>query len=170
MSHTFAKLKEEFAKLLPPTIYFFITLHLVALIRSLLLRGTGIPLLSSVGVTIAALTLGKAVLIADALPFVNRYPHKPLAYNVAWKTAIYFVVATFLHYLERLYDFWKEAGSLVAANDELLSQIVWPHYWGIQIALFLIVFMYCAMGELVRAMGRDRVIAMFFGPPVNVRN
>ena len=72
--------------MLPPTIFFFIALHLVAFIRILMLKGTGIPFGTSVSVTVAALVLGKSVVIADLLPIINRFPEKPLAYNVVWKT------------------------------------------------------------------------------------
>jgi hypothetical protein len=97
MSKLFAKLKEEFEAMLPPTIFFFVALHMVALIRVLLLKGTGITLNTSWQVTVAALILGKAVLVADHLPFINRYPDKPLVYNVAWKTTIYVLVALLVH-------------------------------------------------------------------------
>ena len=36
------KLKEEFFKILPPTIFFFVALHLVTFVRVLMLEGTGI--------------------------------------------------------------------------------------------------------------------------------
>jgi hypothetical protein len=62
---------------------FFVTLHAVALIRSLMPKGACIPLLSSAAVTVGALTLGEAVLIADAFPMVDRHPDKPLSHNVA---------------------------------------------------------------------------------------
>ena len=113
MSKVVAKVKEEIEALIPPTLFFFVALHLVALLRVLMLKGTGIPLATSATVTLGALILGKAVLIADVLPFINRYPAKPLMYNIAWKTTIYVLIATLLHYLERLVDFWREAGSLV---------------------------------------------------------
>ena len=80
------KLKEEFFKLLPPMIFFFVALHLVAFIRVLMLKKTGIAPSSSVSIAVAALILGKAVLIADMLPLINRFPNKPLIYNAAWKT------------------------------------------------------------------------------------
>jgi hypothetical protein len=114
MSKLFTKLQEEFNALLPPTLFFFVALHLVALLRILMLKGTGIPLNTSWQVTVAALILGKAVLVADLLPFINRYPDKPLIYNITWKTTIYVLVAMLVHYLEHLVDFWREAGSLVA--------------------------------------------------------
>lgn len=158
------KLKEELIALLPPMIFFFISLHLIAFVRVLMLKGTGISVGTSVSVTLAALIIAKAVLIADLLPFINRYPHKPLVYNVAWKTAIYFLAAAFVHYLERLFDYWREAGGLVASNEKLLSEIVWPHFWAIQIFLLVLILMYCTMRELVRAIGKERVRQIFFGP------
>jgi hypothetical protein len=168
MSKLFTKLQEEFKALLPPTLFFFVALHLVALIRVLMLEGTGITLSTSWQVTVAALILGKAVLVADLLPFINRYPDKPLIYNIAWKPTIYVLVAMLVHYLEHLVDFWREAGSLVAGNQKLLAEIVWPHCWAIQIFLVVLILMYCTMHELIRVIGRDKGLEIFFGtPPAN---
>jgi hypothetical protein len=164
MSTLAEKLKEEFKAMLPPAIFFFVALHLVAFVRSLMLEGTGIALSTSLSVTLSALIIAKAVLIADLLPLINRFPHKPLVYNVAWKSAIYFLVAGLVHYLERLYDFWRETGGLAAANEKLLAEIVWPHFWAIQIFLLVIILMYCTMRELVRVIGKDRVRQIFLGP------
>jgi hypothetical protein len=159
-----AKLKEEFFKLLPPTMFFFVALHIVMFIRVLMLKGTGVAPSSSISIAVAALILGKAVLIADMLPMINRFPNKPLIYNVAWKTLIYLVVATLIHYLERLIDFWRQAGGFVAGNKKLLAEIVWPHFWAIQIILLVLIVMYCTMHELVRVIGREKVLRIFFGP------
>ncbi|HTF75034.1 MAG TPA: hypothetical protein VK620_11995, partial [Bradyrhizobium sp.] len=158
------KLKEEFFKILPPTIYFFVALHLVMFIRVLMLEKTGIAPSSSISIAVAALILGKAVLIADMLPLINRFPHKPLIYNIAWKTVIYLLLSAVIHYLERLIDFWRETGSFVAGNQKLLADIIWPHFWAIQIILFVLISMYCTMHELVRVMGREKVMRIFFGP------
>jgi len=130
----------------------------------LALKGTGISPLSSMSIAVAALILGKAVLLADMLPMVNRFPNKPLIYNVVWKTLIYLLVATLIHYVERLVDFWRQAGSLVAGDKELLAEIVWPHFWAIQIILLVLIVMYCTMHELVRVIGREKVLRIFFGP------
>jgi hypothetical protein len=164
MSKLSARIKEEMVALLPPTIFFFIALHLVALFRVLMLKGTGIALGTSVSVTLAALILGKAILIADLLPFINRYPDKPLVYNVAWKTTVYVLVSMLVHYLERLVDFWREAGGFIAANQKLLAEIVWPHFWAIQILLVVLILTYCTMHELVRVIGADKMRHIFFGP------
>jgi hypothetical protein len=164
MSKLSEKIKEEIEALLPPTIFFFVALHLVAFVRVLMLKGSGIALGTSVSVTVAALVLGKAVLIADLLPFINRYPDRPLAYNVAWKTTIYFLIALLVHYLEHLVEFWRQAGGFIEGNQKLLAQIVWPHFWAIQIFLLVLILMYCTMREFVRVMGADKVRQIFFGP------
>jgi hypothetical protein len=123
MHKIFNKIKEEFFAILPPTIFFFVALHILTIIRVLIARGSHFEPLSTASIAIASLVLGKAVLIAD-LPPINRYPNKPLAYNVAWKTAIYLLMATFIHYLERLIDFSRQAGGLAAGNAKLLADIV----------------------------------------------
>lgn len=167
MSKLSSKIKEEFEALIPPTLFFFVALHLVAFVRVLILKGTGLSPGTSMSIAVAALILGKAVLIADLLPLINRYPGRPLAYNIAWKTVIYFLVATLVHYLERLIDFWREAGGFVAANEKLLAQIVWPHFWAIQILLLVLILNYCTMRELVRVIGGQNMRRIFFGPMSN---
>ena len=164
MGHASEKIKEEFLAMLPPTIFFFIALHIIALVRSLMTKGAGLPPMTTISIGVAALILGKAVLIADMLPFINRFPDRPLAYNVAWKTAVYLLMSALIHYLERLYDFWREAGGFVAGNEKLLAEIVWPHFWAIQILLFVLILMYCTTRELVRVIGEDKVRRIFFGP------
>lgn len=162
LASTAHKLKEEFLKMVPPTAFFFIALHVIALVRSLMTSGQGLAPTSSAQIALSALILGKAVLLADMLPAINRFPEKPLAYNVGWKTVIYFVVASGIHYLERLYDATREAGSLAAGNELLAERIVWPHFWAIQILIAVMILNYCAIRELGRALGEERIFRLFF--------
>jgi len=164
MHKILAKLKEEFFAILPPTIFFFVTLHLLTFIRVLMARGSHFQPLSTMSIAIASLILGKAVLIADMLPPINRYPNKPLAYNIVWKTIIYLVMASAIHYLERLIDFSRQAGGIVAGNEKLLAEIVWSHYWAVEIILFVLILVYCTARELVRVIGKDKMLRLFFGP------
>lgn len=163
MRLSWSKVKEEVLALLPPTLFFFIALHFFALIRALMTRGTGLAAASSVQITIAALIIGKAVVLADLWPPINRFPDRPLIYNIAWKTIIYFAVASLIHYLERLYDFAKAAGGVAAGNARLLAEIVWPHFFGMQLILLLIIFNYCVIRELGLVMGEGRMLNLFFG-------
>ena len=98
------------------------------------------------------------------MPLINRFPDKPLSHNVTWKTFIYLLVSALIHYLERLIDFWRQTGGFVAGNRKLLAEIVWPHFWTIQIILLVLIVMYCTIHELVRAIGKEKVLRIFFGP------
>lgn len=167
MSKLTDKMKHELKKLLPPTIFFFVMLHVIALVRALMTRGTGISAPTAASVTIAALILGKAVLIANALPFINRFPEKPLIWNAGWKTLIYTLVALIIHYLERLYEYWKKAQDLAAANHQLIAETNWAHFWAIQILLITLIANYCVFAELSRVIGPDKLRAMFFSSPLD---
>jgi len=166
MSKVTSKLKEEFFAVLPPTIFFFVALYVVAFVRLrlLMVKGTGLAPLSTVSIAVAALILGKSVLISDMLPFINRFPERPLVYNIAWKTLIYLLVSALIHYLERLYDFSRQAGGIAAGNEKLFAEIVWPHFWAVQIILLVLILMYCTMHELARVIGKEKVLRIFFGP------
>jgi hypothetical protein len=165
MSKISAKVKEEIEALIPPTVFFFGSLLMIGLVRALLLRGTGIAPTTPLEMLLAALILAKAVLLADLWPAINRYPDKPLVYNVLWKTLIYSAVATLLHYLERLIDFWREAGSFMAANRVMLAKIVWAHFWAIELIIIVLVLDYCVITEFARALGPKKLRQMFFGAP-----
>ncbi len=156
--------KKELYEMIPPTVFFFVALHIVAIIRSLMAKGTGIPLSTTASVAIAALILGKSVLLADMLPMINRFPQKPLIYNVAWKTLIYMVVAGLIHYAEHLVDFVRQTGGLVSGNEKLLAEMSWPRFWAIQILLLVLIVMYCTIDELTRVIGKQKFVRMFFGP------
>jgi hypothetical protein len=127
-------------------------------------EGSHFEPLSTMSIAVASLILGKAVLIADMLPPINRYPNKPLAYNIASKTVIYLLMATLIHYVEPLIDFSRQAGGLAAGNAKLFAEIVWPHFWAIQIILFMLILVYCTAHELVRVIGKEKMLRLFFGP------
>ena len=164
MSKLIANIKAEFLAMLAPTIYFFVALYIVFLIRDLFLEGTGLAFKGAVSLTVAALILGKGVLIADKLPIVNRFPDKPLIYNVVWKTMFYLAVSVLIRYLERLVDFWRQTGGLVAGNQKLFAEMMWSRFWAIQITLLVLILMYVTVHEIARVVGRDKLWQMFFGP------
>jgi hypothetical protein len=165
MSSGFAsRVRHEILEAVPPFIYFFLAFHLVAVIRALMQQEYGIQPGTVMNATIAALVVAKVVLLADLLPVVNRFPDKPLVYNIVWKTLIYQAAAIGVAYLERLWDAWSEAGSLAAANAQMLEAVIWPHFWAVQILMLVLFLQYCTLREFARAMGGRRMRALFLGP------
>lgn len=160
-----ARLKHELLEVIPPAVFFFIAFQVIAFTRALMLEQYGVRVSTFVAATVAALVVAKVVLIADHLPLINRFPEKPLIYNVVWKTLVYLLAALLVRYLEHLIPFAREHGGLAAANRHLLGEVVWPHFWAVQIWLLVLLLVYCALRELVRALGRERVLHLFFGSP-----
>ena len=84
MSNVWAKVKHEIREAIPPAIFFLISFHIIVLSRALMLREYGVQVSALAGATVGALLVAKVVLVADMLPIINRFPEKPLIYNVLW--------------------------------------------------------------------------------------
>jgi len=63
---------------LPPTIFFFIGFNLILWTKRLILEEHGIDFSGFFTATVAALLVGKAVLVTDSLPFMRRFEGAPL--------------------------------------------------------------------------------------------
>lgn len=156
-------LKQELHEIIPPTLFFLITFSLLMITKRLISLEYGIPWTGFGMAVIGALLIGKAVLIIDNFPFVNKFPEKPLIYNVVWKFLLYFIAAIFLRYLEHIVPFLWKHETFIEAHRHLVEEIVWPHFWMLMMWVGVLLFIYCAMRELVRAIGREKVIQLFFG-------
>ena len=86
-----------------------------------------------------------------------------MIYNIVWKTAIYMVAVFIARYVEHLIPFMIEDGGFMTVNRHLLSEVIWPRFWAIQIWLLVLFCMYATIVELVRALGKERMMGMFFG-------
>ena len=156
-------IKHEFFEVLPPTIFFFLAFSLLILTKILVLEEYGIQASGFAAAVIGALLVGKIVLVLNKVPFFNKYPGKPLVYNVVWKTGILLLSACVVRYIEHLFPFFSEFGNIVEAHEHLLEEVAWPHFWMIQLWLSVLFFVYCAIREFEQAIGREEFIFMFFG-------
>jgi hypothetical protein len=156
-------IKHELHEVIPPTVFFFITFCLVLSSEKLILKEYGIPFSALASAAVGALLVGKVVLIVDHLSFVNKFPDKPLMYNVTWKTVLYLIAALFVRYVEHLVPFVIKYRNVMEANGYLWDEIVWSRFWLIQLWLSVLLFVFCALRELIRVIGRDQVIRIFFG-------
>ncbi len=163
MSNIGHRMKHLVHEMIPPVLFFFISFQLLAFTRALMLRRYDIEVTTFVAATIGALVAAKVVVLADLLPFINRFPGRPLIYNIAWKTTIYLTAACVVRYLEEFIHFYRRQGAVLAANRHLLDEVIWPHFWAIQIWLTVLLLVYCTMQELLHALGIDRVRELFLG-------
>jgi hypothetical protein len=163
MKSIMQRVRREFLQVLPPTIFFLLAFNVVALTTVLMLTEHGVKVPPVFTATLLALIVGKVILVADHLPFINRFPDKPLIYNILWKTFIYMLAVTLARYLEHFIPLlWNGAG-VAEAHRHIADNLVWPRFVAIQIWLLVLFLFYAVLVELVRALGRQRVIKMFFG-------
>jgi len=153
-------IKRELAELLPPTLFFFAALSLLTLTKRIVLQQYGIAFTDFAGVVVGALVIGKVVLIADNFHFIDRYLHKPLIYNTVWKTVVYFIAGSVVHIGEEAIPKLIDGSATIT---QLFNGILWPHFWIIHLWLAVLLFVYCALRELIRAVGKHEVRQMFFG-------
>src|SRR6516225_8044415 len=71
---------------LPPTIFFFVGFNLVLWTKRLILEEQGIEFSGFLTATVAALLVGKAVLITDKLPFMRRFDGSPMIQPILFKS------------------------------------------------------------------------------------
>jgi hypothetical protein len=158
-------IKHDYLEMLPPAIFFFISFMLILITKRLILSEYGISW-SGLGAACAgAILVAKVVLIVDKLPFVNRFADRQLIYAASWKCLIYLIAANLVQYMEHIIPLLLKHKGLLEAHQLFMSETVWPHFWLMQIWLTVLFFIYCALRELVRVIGRDKVMQMFFSGP-----
>src|SRR5215813_14128977 len=100
MSLSVAKIKEEFRKILVIAVFFSIGFCLIHLSDRLLIAGSGVQIPGITKAIIGGLIVAKVLLIVDVLPFVNAFPHRPVAYNIGWKSSLYVIAGVIFLYVE----------------------------------------------------------------------
>jgi hypothetical protein len=156
------KIRHEIREFIPVALFFLVAFQLLALTQALMLKEEGIHVASYVAAAVGALIVAKVILIADYFSFVNRFPHKPLIFNVLWKTGVYFFASVLVRYGEHLIHFWRRSGSFAAANRDILAEVNWWHVLVVQLWLLVLLFLYCSANELVRRLGARRVFELYF--------
>ena len=156
-------IKRELLEIVPPTIFFFVAFNVLTYTKKLMLEEYGIEFSGFITATVGALIVAKVVLLADRIPFINKFPDKPLIYNVDWKTVIYVLVTLVVRFLEYLIPHWWQYKNLRMALDHLWHETIWPHFWAIQLWLICLFFVYVSFREFARALGEEKFFKMYLG-------
>jgi hypothetical protein len=112
MSRVIAFVIKEVKDALPAVIFFAIGFNLIELTTQLILDRYLIQFANYTLATLAALLVGKAVLVADALRFFRRFDTKPLIQPILFKTFIYWLMVALFRFLERIIEYLTGGGRL----------------------------------------------------------
>jgi hypothetical protein len=145
-----------------PTIFFLVIFEAGVVTKALILEPYSVTPIGLSVAFVGALTVAKAILILDRTGFANLFRRMPLAFGIAWKACLFMLLALLFHYLEELVPVWRTHGSLQAAIGQLENEVSWPHFWAMQIWLFLAVFLYTAITALDRHLGAGSIRRMLF--------
>ena len=147
---------------LPPTIFFFIGFNLVLWTKRMILEEHGIDFTGFFTATVAALLVGKAVLVTDNLPFLRRFDGAPLIQPILFKSAIYWVCVLIVRLVEGLLHFLAAGGIVADFPDFLVERFSWSRFLSIQIWLMVLFLMYVTMHELNTLFGDGELYRLFF--------
>ena len=148
--------------MLPAVTFFFIGFNLVLWTKQMILDQHGIPFSGFMTATLAALLVGKAVLITDQLPFMRRFEGAPLIQPILFKTAIYWVVVFIVRVAEGFVHFVLDGGSPAAFLPHLGEIFSWPRFFLVQVWLMVLFLIYVTIHELNMFFGYGELPRLFF--------
>ena len=147
---------------LPPTIFFFVGFNLILWTKRLILQEHGIEFSGFFTALVAALLIGKAVLVTDNLPFMRRFDGAPMIQPILFKSAIYWVCVLIVRLAEELVHFVAAGGAIADFGDHFAGQFPLARFLSIQIWLMVLFLVYVTIHELNALFGDGELYRLFF--------
>lgn len=158
-----ARLLRELRSALPPTIFFFVGFNFIVLTTNLLVADYAVAVSNFMLATLAALVVGKAVITANAMPFMKLFDRAPLIQPILFKTAVYWVAVFFVRLGERFVSF-----SIVNGNhpgdflEYLVSSFSWHRFIAISLWIFALFLIYVTALEFSQLLGPAEMRRLLF--------
>ena len=153
----------ELREILPPTIFFLVGFNLIVLTTKLLVADYLVAVGSFMLATAGALIVGKAVLVANAMPVIRRFDRAPLIQPILFKTLVYWAVVFIARLLEGLIEFWLVQGHpLGEFLPHLVSVFSWRHFAAVQIWILVLFLIYVTASEFSHLLGPGELQRLLF--------
>src|ERR1700704_125325 len=123
---------------LPPTIFFFVGFNLILWTKRLILEEHGVEFGGFLTAIVAALLVGKAVLVTDNMPFMRRFDGAPMIQPILFKSAIYWLCVLIVRLAEEFVHFVAAGGAIAAFGDHLADHFSVARFLSIQIWLMVL--------------------------------
>ncbi len=143
--------------------FFFLGFNFVVLTTNLLVADYGAAVSSFMLATVAALVVGKAVITANAMPFIKLFDRAPLVQPILFKTAVYWVAVFFARLAERFVHFWVVDGNRPGDFPaHLTSSFSWHRFNAISLWILVLFFIYVMASEFTQLFGPAEMRRLLF--------
>ncbi len=161
-SRVLAFLVKELREVLPPTLFFAVGFVLIELTTQLILDEYLVRFANFMVAIGAALLVGKAVLVANMLPFLRRFDTAPLIRPILFKAVVYTVAVMLVRLLERFITYGIAHGTFGGFTEYLVLQFTWHRFLAVQLWVFVLFLIYTGFAELNARLGHGELIDMLF--------
>jgi hypothetical protein len=158
----FAFLRKELGEVLAPTLFFVVGFNVIVFTTQLILADYLVHFANFLLVTFSALIVGKAVLLANALPFFRRFDTAPIVQPILFKTIIYCLVVLVVRVVEKLAKYWLTGGTFGGIPDYVANHFSWNRFIAIQIWVFILFLIYTIAAELNSLFGNGELLKIVF--------
>ena len=156
------RLMHEVREALPPTIFFFLGFNIIVLTTNLLVAQYLVAVSNFMLATLAALVVGKAVLVANKIPLLRRYDRAPLIQPILFKTAFYWVIVFFARLLERFVHFLLEGNAPTDFLSYLNTTFSWHRFSAISLWVLVLFLIYVTASEFSHLFGPGEMRRLLF--------
>jgi len=157
-------IKEEIITIIPTLIYFCIAFNLIYFTNGIALPSGTVRNFNYLTVTLFSLVVGKVLIVVNYFSFINAFPNKPLIYNITWQFCIYTFCVVLAWSIEELIELSIRYDNIHDAYQQLKDDFISPLFWSTIVWLILVFLIYIIFNEFVRAIGKEKVLRMVFGP------
>jgi|SRR5215469_1594288 len=157
-----AFLGRQLGEVVPPTLFFAVGFNVIVLTTQLILADYLIHFADFMLVTFSALIVGKAVLLANHLPFFRRFDTAPIVQPILFKTIIYCLVVLVVRIIEKLVKYWLTGGTVEGIPDYVENHFSWNRFIAIQIWVFVLFLIYTIAAELNSLFGSGELAKILF--------
>jgi hypothetical protein len=152
----------ELREVLPPTVFFAVSFNLLVLTTDLILADYRASFANFMVATMAALVVGKSVLLANVTPFLRRFDMAPMIQPVLFKTIVYWAVVFLVRFLEKLIEYLFAGGTISKIPEYVATHFTWHRFAAIQIWIFVLFLIYTSVTELNARLGDGELLKIFF--------
>jgi len=148
----YRQVKAELLSLLPAVAFFFLAVNLINITHALFFHKQHIPVYPELTLLIVSAVVGKVLAVVELL-----------IYATLWKTSICSLGALLYRYCDQLAPYIFEHKELSVAIRQWILREDWYRFWGVQLWVFVILFVYVAAKETISEIGSARMRQLFFG-------